>query len=133
MNPAEMGFAGRLARGTTADVSDNVTGFEGYLQLTQKLTNNVNMNIGVSYVCDKGEAQYAAVAGPPAIPAYTQRVTDDKMAAYINFPITLAKNVSVTPEFYYEDQLGETFGSSFARTDGKNKTYQVGAKWQIEF
>ena len=128
MNPAEMGFAGRLARGNYG-FSDDVVGFSGYLQVTQKLTNNLSMNIGVGYINDKGEANYNTGATIDS----TMRVTDDKMAAYINFPITLAKNVSVVPEVYYEDQLGETFGTSFARTDGKNKMYSVGAKWQIDF
>lgn len=120
-NPAEMGFTGRLARGTAVG-SDDVMGFEGYLQLTQKLSPALSMNIGAGYVNDRGEDATA-----------TGKITEDKLAAFINFPITLAKNVSVTPEFYYEDQFGSTYSSALAKTTGKNQMYQVGAKWQMDF
>lgn len=121
-NPAEMGFTGRLARGTVAKNSDDVMGFEGYLQLTQKLSPSLSVNVGTGYVYDRGENSAA-----------TAKISDNKVAAFINFPITLAKNVSVTPEFYYEDQLSETYTAALAATPGKSQMYQIGAKWQMDF
>lgn len=121
MNPAEMGFSGRLARGT-ANGSDDVMGFEGYLQLTQKLSPSLSVNIGTGYVYDRGENATA-----------NGKITEDKLAAYINLPITLAKNVTVVPEFYYEDQFSSTYTTALVKTSGKSQMYQVGAKWQIDF
>jgi hypothetical protein len=110
-NAGNMGFNGRMVY-DTANKKD-VTGFEGYLQLTQKISDTVSGNVGFGYVTDKSGASGAKA--------------DDKMAFFVNAPITLAKNVSVTPEFDYYDQLNKAGASE------NNKQYAVGAKWQISF
>ncbi len=113
-NAAEMGFAGRAVSGMVGTDYKNTVGFEGYLQATQKFSDTLSGNIGFGYVADKQDISGAKY--------------DDKMALFINAPITLAKNVTVTPEFDYYDQLKDGSG-----TDQKKKDYAIGAKWQINF
>jgi hypothetical protein len=110
-NAGNMGFNGRMAY-DTANKKD-VTGFEGYLQLTQKVSDMVSSNVGFGYATDKSGASGAKA--------------DDKMAVFVNTPVTLAKNVTVTPEFTYYDQLDDAAGKAYI------KQYAVGAKWQINF
>ena len=106
-----MGFLGRAK----ADAAGkNATGFEGFLQVTQKISDTISGNVGVGYAGDKLD-----VSG---------KKFDDKLAFFVNAPVTLAKNVSVTPEFDYYNQLNGSDGK-----DEKKKAYTIGAKWQINF
>ena len=90
------------------------TGFEGYIQATQKVSDTISGNVGLGYVYDKSDVSGAK--------------SDDKLAFFVNAPITLAKNVSVTPEFDYYDQLNNAAGK-----DEKKKAYAIGAKWMVNF
>lgn len=110
-NPAEMNFQGRLARKAG---TEDVTGFEGFVQLSQTLSPTLSLNAGVGYITDKAD-DYA-------------KDTDDKMAAFINMPVKLAKYVTLTPEISYYDQLDEVAGVA---SDANH--WAVGAKWQIDF
>ena len=109
-NPAEMNFQGRTAKSAT----DDMRGFEGFLQLSQTLSPTLGLNAGVGYVYDKSEASGADA--------------DDKMSVFVNMPIKLAKFVTLTPEISYYDQLSEV-----GATDSDAKNWAVGAKWQIDF
>lgn len=114
-NAAEMGFAGRTQTVTMVGTSlKNVIGFEGYLQASQKISDTLSANIGIGYVTDKSDVSGAK--------------NDNKMALFINAPVTLAKNVSVTPEISYYDQLNNAAGKS-----QNVKDYAIGAKWMINF
>jgi len=110
-NVGNMGFSGRMAK--TSD--DNVSGFEGQLQLSQKLSDTMSANVGVGYVYDKSGADGAKA--------------DDKMLLFANMPVKLAKYVTLVPEVSYYDQLDEVG----ATQDVDNKNWAVGAKWQIDF
>jgi len=109
-NVGNMGFSGRMAKVS----DDNVSGFEGQLQLSQKLSDTMSANVGVGYTYDKSGADGAKA--------------DDKMLIFANMPVKLAKYVTLVPEISYYDQLSEV-GS--ADSDAKN--WAVGAKWQIDF
>jgi hypothetical protein len=110
-NAGNMGFMGRAVYDTAA--KKDVTGFEGYLQASQKVSETVSANIGFGYTYDQSSASGAKA--------------DDKMLFFVNAPVTLTKNAFVVPEFSYYDQLKK------AGVDEKNKLYAVGAKWQINF
>jgi hypothetical protein len=112
-NVGNMGFTGRMSYDTGA--KENVQGFEGMLQLSQKLSDTLSANVGVGYTYDKSGADGAK--------------TDDKMMIFANMPVKLAKYVSVTPEVVYYNQLDET--TADATSDAKH--WAVGAKWQIDF
>ena len=117
-NAGNMSFLGRKAYDATN--KKDAVGFEGFLQLSQKISDTVSGNIGVGYAGDKIDA--------PAKAGVAQNKFDNKMAIFVNAPVTLAKNVSVTPEFDYYDQLNNATGN-----DEKTKAYVIGAKWQISF
>jgi len=109
-NAGNLGLAGRLDYNLAK--KDNARGFEGFLQVSQKLSDRLKANVGAGYVYDKRSNDKSA---------------DDKLALFINAPITLAKNVSITPEFSYYDELNST-------TDVKQaKSYAVGAQFRIDF
>jgi hypothetical protein len=110
-NASEMSFTNRMAY-DAANKKDTL-GFEGYLQGTQKISDTVKTSVGFGYVTDKSSASGAKA--------------DNKMVIFVNAPVTLAKNVSVTPEFDYYDQLDK------AGAGEKKKAYALGAKWQINF
>jgi hypothetical protein len=110
-NVGNLGFASRMAYDTTN--KKNASGFEGLLQATQKISDTVSANAGIGYVTDKSKLSGAK--------------QDNKMLLFVNAPITLAKNVSVTPEFDYYDELKNAAGKKQA------KSYAFGAKWQINF
>jgi hypothetical protein len=112
-NVGNMGFTGRMSY--DAANAENVSGFEGMLQLSQKLSDTMSANVGVGYTYDKSGADGADA--------------DDKMLIFANMPIKLAKYVTVVPEVSYYDQLSET--TTAADSDAKH--WAVGAKWQIDF
>ncbi len=112
-NAGNMGLMGRqsakiLANGNAQDS----IGFEGFGQISQKISDTATFNAGFGYATDK-------------TPGDTY--SDDKMLFFVNAPITLAKNVTVTPEFDYVDDLKASDGTT------QSKGYLVGAKWQIAF
>lgn len=107
-NAANMGFANRLGYAGKNDAK----GFEGYIQATQKLSDTAKVNAGLGYVNDKVE--HAAHA-------------DDKMSFFVNAPITLAKNVTITPEFSYYDEMKSSTNAT------QPKSYALGAQWRIDF
>ncbi|NJD90970.1 MAG: hypothetical protein FIA91_05570 [Geobacter sp.] len=109
-NAGDMSFAGREA--FSAATKKDARGFEGYVQLSQKLSDTLSANAGLGYVTDKRSGDKHA---------------DDKMAIFVNAPITLAKNVYITPEISYYDNM-----KSAANVD-ENKSYGVGAQFRIDF
>lgn len=113
-NAGNMGFSGRGTATTVGTDIKNTTGFEGFVQASQKISDTISGNVGLGYTYDKKD-----VTGAKA---------DDKLLFFVNAPVTLAKNVSVTPEFSYYDQLNDAAGK-----DEKKKAYAIGAKWQINF
>ena len=52
---------------------------------------------------------------------------DDKLQAFVNFPITIAKGVFVVPEVTYRDLLFAADGTR------RQKDYIYGAKWEFDF
>jgi hypothetical protein len=112
-NAGSMGFYGRegFALNSKGEYKDAL-GFEGFLQVTQKVSDAVQVNVGVGYVTDKRDGDNHA---------------DDKLNIFVNAPITIAKNFSVTPEFDFYNELKGADGST------QPKSYAVGAKWQISF
>jgi hypothetical protein len=113
-NAGNMGFAGRQSYSTAS--KKNAQGFEGYVQLTQKLSDSLSANAGLGYVTDKTDTGVAAT-----------NHADNKMLLFVNAPITLAKNVYITPEFSYYDEM-----KSAANTD-QAKSYALGAQFRIDF
>ena len=109
-NAGNMGFAGRQSFNTTS--KKDAKGFEGYVQLSQKLSDSLSANAGLGYVTDKTSGDAKA---------------DDKMAIFVNAPITLAKNVYITPEISYYDEMKSKTGADQA------KSYAVGAQFRIDF
>ena len=109
-NAGNMGFLGRQSFNTTS--KKDAKGFEGYVQLTQKLSDTVSANAGLGYVTDKTSGDAKA---------------DDKMAIFVNAPITLAKNVYITPEISYYDNMKSKTGAT------ESKTTAVGAQFRIDF
>ena len=109
-NAGDMGFMGRQAFNNATN--KNAVGFEGFGQVSQKVSDTVTANVGFGYVTDKTDGDAAA---------------DNKYLVFVNAPITLAKNVTVTPEFDYTDDL-----KSKTNAD-QSKGYLIGAKWQIVF
>ncbi|NJD92157.1 MAG: hypothetical protein FIA91_11705 [Geobacter sp.] len=109
-NAGNLGLAGRLDYNIAK--KDNARGFEGFVQVSQKLSDRLKANVGAGYVYDKRSSDKSA---------------DDKLAFFINAPVTLAKNVSVIPEFSYYDELSSTNDVKQA------KSYAVGAQFRIDF
>lgn len=110
-NAGDMGFTGRAK----ADAAGkDAIGFEGFLQVSQKISDTITGNAGFGYAGDRMDVSGAKF--------------NDKMSIFVNAPITLAKNVTVTPEFDYYDQLNNAAGK-----DENKKAYALGAKWQINF
>jgi len=109
-NAGNMGFLGRQVYSTAA--KKNSQGFEGYVQLTQKLSDTLSANAGLGYVTDKVSGAAHA---------------DDKMSFFVNAPITLAKNVYITPEISYYDEMKSATGASQA------KSTAIGAQFRIDF
>ncbi len=109
-NAGNMGFVGRETYNTAT--KKNATGFEGMLQVTQKFSDTVSGNVGLGYVTDKHEGDAHA---------------DDKMMVFVNAPITLAKNVYVTPEISYYDEMKSSTGATQA------KSTAIGAQFRIDF
>lgn len=111
-NAGNMGFSGRASATGTTDIV-NANGFEGFLQVGQRFSDTLSANVGFGYTADKYDTSGAKY--------------DDKMLIFVNAPITLAKNVTVTPEFSYYDQLDKNGATE------DSKSYALGAKWQINF
>jgi hypothetical protein len=109
-NAGNMGFAGRQSFNTTS--KKDAKGFEGYVQLSQKLSDSLSANAGIGYVTDKTSGDAKA---------------DDKMSIFVNAPITLAKNVYITPEISYYDNMKSKTGAT------ESKTTAVGAQFRIDF
>jgi hypothetical protein len=114
LNAGDLGFLNRGAATAVGTDMKNQTGFEGYVQATQTISDTLKATVGVGYAGDKLDA--------------TGSKFDDKMVIFVNAPVVLAKNVTVTPEFDYYDQLNNAAGK-----DEKTKAYAIGAKWQINF
>lgn len=110
-NVGSMGFSGRQPAQLVGTTWQDAAGFEGFLQVTRKISDSLEFNAGVGYVNDKVSGLHA----------------DDRMNVYVNVPITIAKNFSITPEFDYYDELKGTDGKA------QPKSYAFGAKWQISF
>ena len=109
-NAGNMSFAGREAFDATT--KKDAKGFEGYVQLSQKLSDSLSANAGLGYVTDKRSGDAKA---------------DNKMAFFVNAPITLAKNVYITPEISYYDEMKSKTGATQA------KSTAVGAQFRIDF
>lgn len=109
-NAGNMGFAGRQS--FAAATKKDAKGFEGYVQLSQKLSDTLSANAGLGYVTDKTSGNADA---------------DDKMLLFVNAPITLVKNVYITPEFSYYDEMKSAAGADQA------KSYALGAQFRIDF
>lgn len=109
-NAGNMGFAGRQS--FAAATKKDAKGFEGYVQVSQKLSDKLSANAGLGYVTDKTSGNASA---------------DDKMLFFVNAPITLTKNVYITPEFSYYDEM-----KSAADKD-QAKSYALGAQFRIDF
>jgi len=113
-NLGDMGFSGHA--GQFAD--EKTKSFEGQLQLSQKLSDTMSVNVGVGYSRDKMDDE-----------------TDDKMLVFANMPIKMAKYVTLVPEVSYYDQQGERLDITAKNyiSDSDAKNWAVGAKWQIDF
>ncbi|MFZ4857265.1 MAG: hypothetical protein ACOYL3_12795 [Desulfuromonadaceae bacterium] len=86
------------------------------------LSDTVKIQAGVGYVTNDGGKTAAGTDWKNA---------DNKISAYVNAPITIAKNFIVVPEFTYQDHLDD---NNAANTDRNGqKDYIVGAKWQFDF
>lgn len=109
-NAGDMGFSGREKFSSTA--KKDAAGFEGYVQLNQKLSDKIAANVGLGYVTDKRDSDAKA---------------DNKMAFFVNAPITLAKGVYVTPEVSYYDNMKSATGTN------ESKSYGAGAQFRIDF
>ena len=85
------------------------------------LSDMVKIQAGIGYITNDGKT----TAGTD------WKNKDNKLSAYVNAPITIAKNFTVVPEFTYQDHLDD---NNAANTDQKGqKDYIVGAKWQFDF
>lgn len=115
-NTGNMGFSSANGSGTSMTniyyKKKNTTSFEGMLQASYTLSPKYKFNAGVGYAMDDNSNFIK---------------TDNRMALFVNAPITLGKKFSLTPEFTYHDQLDQAVG-----TKG-NKDYIYGAKWQMDF
>ncbi len=112
-NAGNLGFLNRVSYDAT-NKKDSI-GFEGYVQVTQKLSDMFSANLGFGYLGDK-------------VDVTNKDKFDDRMLIFVNAPITLAKNVVVTPEVSYYDQLKDNTGAN-----ENKKAYAVGAQWKISF
>jgi hypothetical protein len=117
-NAGNMNFY--LRKGYDAATKKDAIGFEGYIQASQKVSDTLTANIGLGYAGDKIDA--------PAKAGVAQNKFDDKMVVFVNTTVTLAKNVCVTPEFDYYNQMNGVDGK-----DSKMKAYAIGAQWKINF
>ncbi len=120
-NLGEMGLAeGATASVAGTNVQNNFT-VSAMVQGTFTASEMVKINVGLGYVTTSGKTAVTSAS------TTSWSKDDNKMAAFINAPIMLAKNVSVTPELTYIDQLDEKNGNKGA------KNYIYGAKWQMDF
>jgi len=92
---------------------ENTTNIEGMVQGSYTFSPMVKLNAGLGYAVDDNDK-------------FTNK--DDVMAVFVNAPITLAKNFTVTPEISYLDTLDQ----ATTNVKGDKLTY-VGAKWQMNF
>jgi hypothetical protein len=95
----------------------NTTTISALIQGSYQITPMVKGNVGLGYVTESGKNANNT--------SWTK--DDNKMALFVNAPITLAKGVTLVPEISYIDQLDEKNGDT-----GKKDTI-YGAKWQMDF
>ena len=96
----------------TGNSVNDVTQYSAFVQGTYQVAPSVKTNVGVGYVVETAKAFVK---------------DDNRIAAFVNAPITLAKNVTIVPEIAYIDLLDQTDGSK----GFKDVVY--GAKWQFDF
>jgi hypothetical protein len=118
-NLGEMGIGEGLAamyNATDKKFEDNLT-ISALVTAGFKVSSTLTVNAGIGYVTTDGKLS----TGKDFVNS------DSKVSAYVNAPITLAKNVTVVPEVTYQDQLKKYDGSH------ETKDYIYGVKCQIDF
>jgi hypothetical protein len=126
-NIGDMGIAEGIAPAwsTSRKTLDDITTFSVLLTGGFALSDTVKIQAGVGYVSnDGGKTTVAGIARD-------WKNADNKISAYVNAPITIAKNFMVVPEFTYQDHLDDNNATNTDRNGQKD--YIVGAKWQFDF
>jgi hypothetical protein len=114
-NTGDMAIASGLAGATNKYVAAgdlSTKTIEGFVQGSFKASDMVTVAAGVGYVSD--DRDNAANA-------------DNRMAFFVNAPLTIAKGFTITPEFSYYDEM-----KNAAKVD-QDTRYAVGAKLQMDF
>lgn len=124
-NTGDMGFTNANATATNKYVSKtatssgkDTTSYEGYIQASYTLSPALKLNAAFGYAADDNDTYYN---------------TDNRMQVYVNAPIMLGKGFSVTPEITYQDQLDQAGTKGGTKPLDGDKSYIVGAKWQMDF
>jgi hypothetical protein len=113
-NPAEFG----LLLGTSnnehisANAADDTVFIAGYVEAAFKVADNQTLRAGLGYATEDNDSAVQ---------------TETRMSFYVHDQITIAPGFFIVPEFSYYDGLDNANGA-----DGE-KSYHVGAKWQINF
>lgn len=121
-NLGDMGLSEGLAAAAlaTTDVENNLT-VSAMATVGYTVSPTVKLNAGLAYMTTDGKT----AAGADFAKA------DNKMAAFVNTNITIAKNFTITPEFTYFDNLDDNSATNVAMKGAK--TYIYGAKWMMNF
>lgn len=120
-NLGDMGIAEGVAAANSATATEETFTYSALVTAGFTVAPTMKFNAGIGYVTTDGKT----AAG------VDWKKADNKLSAYVNLPITLAKGFSITPEFTYQDQLDDISATNIA-SKGK-KDYIYGAKWQFDF
>ena len=132
-----IGAAGAVGGAANPPIAgENISGASvGLTQIENALTYSIlvaggftvspmfKINTGVGYVNTQQGKHYTAGTDTGILWARH----DDRYTAYVNTVVTLAKGVTITPEFCIKDQLMAANGAR------EQKDYLYGAKWQFDF
>lgn len=139
-----------------ASTNQNVITTESFAQMSYQASDTAIVNLGVGYVSDKRKegtmVRVSTTGGSndgttvPATRRSTAVVTladakaDNRIAAFINVPITIAKGFTITPEVSYIDELKDNGAATLTTAlipervaVSQQKEYAIGAKLQMDF
>ena len=92
-------------------------------QITYTVSPTLKTNIGAGTHFEKAKTNTGV--------SYQKNNTE--FAAFVNVPITLAKNVSITPEITYINHGNDVIANSATTYNKGAVDYVYGAKWQFDF
>ncbi len=127
-----------------ASTNQNVTTTESFAQVSFQASDTALVNVGVGYVSDKRKegrmVRTSTTGATSTVVSLADAKADNRISAFINAPITIAKGFSVTPELTYIDELKDNGNVTINPVTpfdhvavSQRKEYSIGAKLQMDF